>query len=242
MKSDEAVNFEIEREEHTITQGQRFMIAGEAPILLGKACELLVKDLSLRAWRHTERNKRRTLQKHDIHAAVGETEVYDFLIDIVPRIQLQTGKSISSEKYQATDTTNESSEKIDLKNTANQIEQNVSKPSDTELSMAHLQQMQYNIMMQQQQQQQQQQFLLQNQKPTESTSVQGVQQHQQMMMAPSVFFPTTVQWQTQQFPQSQPGQFQIIQHPTTTPMTSSIVQSQLPVNSNITGELSMKQD
>ena len=41
---------------------------------------------SFRAWRHTERNRRRTLQRQDLHAAVGESEVYDFLIDIVPRV------------------------------------------------------------------------------------------------------------------------------------------------------------
>lgn len=64
----------------------KFMISGEAPVLMSKACELLIKDLSFRAWRHTERNRRRTLQRQDLHAAVGESEVYDFLIDIVPRV------------------------------------------------------------------------------------------------------------------------------------------------------------
>lgn len=67
--------------------GVKFMISGEAPILMSKACELLIKDLSFRAWQHTERNRRRTLQRQDLHAAVGESEVYDFLIDIVPRVQ-----------------------------------------------------------------------------------------------------------------------------------------------------------
>ena len=67
----------------------KFMISGEAPVLMSKACELLIKDLSFRAWRHTERNRRRTLQRQDLHAAVGESEVYDFLIDIVPRVTTQ---------------------------------------------------------------------------------------------------------------------------------------------------------
>lgn len=67
---------------------QRFMIAGEAPVILSKACELMVKELSVRAWRHTEKNRRRTLQKQDIHAAVAESDVFDFLIDIVPRVAL----------------------------------------------------------------------------------------------------------------------------------------------------------
>jgi len=95
MKSDEVVYAELEKESNNLeigeapTQNPRFMIAGEAPILLGKACEMLVKELSIRAWKHTERNRRRTLQKQDVHAAVGESEVYDFLIDIVPRVQMQ---------------------------------------------------------------------------------------------------------------------------------------------------------
>jgi len=61
------------------------MIAGEAPVLLSKACELLVRELTIRAWRHTGHSRRRTLQKQDVCAAVSESEVYDFLIDIVPR-------------------------------------------------------------------------------------------------------------------------------------------------------------
>jgi hypothetical protein len=92
MKSDEVVYADMERDNNAgITSdgpsmNPRFMIAGEAPILLGKACEMLVKELTTRAWKHTERNRRRTLQKQDVYAAVGESEVYDFLIDIVPRV------------------------------------------------------------------------------------------------------------------------------------------------------------
>ena len=74
----------------------KFMISGEAPILMSKACELLIKDLSFRAWQHTERNRRRTLQRQDLHAAVGESEVYDFLIDIVPRVQAAQGQATAS--------------------------------------------------------------------------------------------------------------------------------------------------
>ena len=103
MKSEEVI-YAAERElkqepdssaEDMSTQVQppRFMIAGEAPILLGKACEMLVKELSIRAWKHTERNRRRTLQKQDIHAAVGESEVYDFLIDFVPRVHIPAKQS-----------------------------------------------------------------------------------------------------------------------------------------------------
>mmetsp|Transcript_33020 Transcript_33020/g.48209 ORF Transcript_33020/g.48209 Transcript_33020/m.48209 type:complete len:332 (-) Transcript_33020:262-1257(-) len=102
MKSDDIISSELEREKEKaagkedISAGagcaaasSRFMIAGEAPVLLGKACEFLIKELTARAWRHTERNRRRTLQRQDVHAAVGESEVYDFLIDIVPRVPQQ---------------------------------------------------------------------------------------------------------------------------------------------------------
>ena len=96
MKSEEFILQELEKEklQKAAEEGQsegekpqiKFMISGEAPVLMSKACELLIKDLSFRAWRHTERNRRRTLQRQDLHAAVGESEVYDFLIDIVPRV------------------------------------------------------------------------------------------------------------------------------------------------------------
>lgn len=64
----------------------KFMISAEAPLIMSKACELFIKEVTARAWQHTERNRRRTLQKQDVHAAVGESEDFDFLIDIVPRV------------------------------------------------------------------------------------------------------------------------------------------------------------
>ena len=46
-----------------ITTCQLFqMISAEAPVLFSKACEIFISELSLRAWIHTEDNKRRTLQ------------------------------------------------------------------------------------------------------------------------------------------------------------------------------------
>eukprot|EP00592_Proboscia_alata_P020089 CAMPEP_0194402644 /NCGR_PEP_ID=MMETSP0176-20130528/1310_1 /TAXON_ID=216777 /ORGANISM="Proboscia alata, Strain PI-D3" /LENGTH=406 /DNA_ID=CAMNT_0039200075 /DNA_START=86 /DNA_END=1307 /DNA_ORIENTATION=+ len=75
------------------TPAHRFMIAGEAPVLLGKACELMIREVTKRAWSHTEKNRRRTLQRQDVHAAVAESDVYDFLIDIVPRVSLSQPSS-----------------------------------------------------------------------------------------------------------------------------------------------------
>jgi hypothetical protein len=38
------------------------MISAEAPVMFAKACEMFIMELTLRAWTHTEENKRRTLQ------------------------------------------------------------------------------------------------------------------------------------------------------------------------------------
>ncbi|KAJ3416403.1 Nuclear transcription factor Y subunit C-2 [Chytridiales sp. JEL 0842] len=61
------------------------MISAEAPIVFSKACEIFILELTMRAWINTEENKRRTLQKSDVAGAVGKADMYDFLIDIVPR-------------------------------------------------------------------------------------------------------------------------------------------------------------
>ncbi|RWW16040.1 hypothetical protein GW17_00020097 [Ensete ventricosum] len=61
------------------------MIAAEAPVVFARACEMFILELTHRSWAHAEENKRRTLQKNDIAAAISRTDVFDFLIDIVPR-------------------------------------------------------------------------------------------------------------------------------------------------------------
>jgi len=68
------------------------MISAEAPVLFAKACELFIRELTLRAWIHTEENKRRTLQKTDIATAIQKCDIYDFLIDIVPREDLKANQ------------------------------------------------------------------------------------------------------------------------------------------------------
>lgn len=61
------------------------MISAEAPVLFAKACEMFILELTLRSWIHAEENKRRTLQRNDIAAAITKTDIFDFLVDIVPR-------------------------------------------------------------------------------------------------------------------------------------------------------------
>ncbi|CAL9016522.1 unnamed protein product [Prunus brigantina] len=65
------------------------MISAEAPVIFAKACEIFILELTLRSWIHTEENKRRTLQKNDIAAAISRTDVFDFLVDIIPRDELK---------------------------------------------------------------------------------------------------------------------------------------------------------
>lgn len=69
------------------------MISAEAPVLFSKAAELFITELTLRAWIHTEDNKRRTLQRNDIAMAISKYDQFDFLIDIVPREELKPQKS-----------------------------------------------------------------------------------------------------------------------------------------------------
>ncbi|KAL5543716.1 hypothetical protein UlMin_007500 [Ulmus minor] len=64
------------------------MISAEAPVIFAKACEMFILELTLRSWIHTEENKRRTLQKNDIAAAISRTDVFDFLVDVIPRDEL----------------------------------------------------------------------------------------------------------------------------------------------------------
>jgi Core histone H2A/H2B/H3/H4/gag-polyprotein putative aspartyl protease len=61
------------------------MISAEAPILFAKGCDIFITELTRRAWIHAEENKRRTLQRSDIAAALAKSDMFDFLIDHVPR-------------------------------------------------------------------------------------------------------------------------------------------------------------
>jgi len=67
------------------------MISAEAPILFAKGCDIFITELTMRAWIHAEENKRRTLQRSDIASALAKSDMFDFLIDIVPRDEAQAG-------------------------------------------------------------------------------------------------------------------------------------------------------
>ncbi|KAF8427263.1 histone-fold-containing protein [Tirmania nivea] len=71
------------------------MISAEAPILFAKGCDIFITELTIRAWIHAEENKRRTLQRSDIASALAKSDMFDFLIDIVPREEATHAKRSS---------------------------------------------------------------------------------------------------------------------------------------------------
>lgn len=73
------------------------MISAEAPILFAKGCDVFITELTMRAWIHAEDNKRRTLQRSDIAAALSKSDMFDFLIDIVPREEAASQAKRSSQ-------------------------------------------------------------------------------------------------------------------------------------------------
>lgn len=78
------------------------MISAEAPVLFAKAAEIFITEISLRAWIHTEDNKRRTLQRNDIAMAITKYDQFDFLIDIVPRDELKPAKRQETDSLRGT--------------------------------------------------------------------------------------------------------------------------------------------
>lgn len=63
-------------------------------MLFAKACEIFIIELTHRAWKFTEESKRRTLQKSDIAACIERTEIFDFLIDLIPKEEQRTVKKV----------------------------------------------------------------------------------------------------------------------------------------------------
>ncbi|GAM18076.1 hypothetical protein SAMD00019534_012510 [Acytostelium subglobosum LB1] len=83
MKSDEQVN----------------KVSVEVPVIFAKACEMFILEMTIRSWFHTESNKRRTLQRIDIANAFVKYDMYDFLIDIVPRDEISKPKKFFEELF-----------------------------------------------------------------------------------------------------------------------------------------------
>ncbi len=59
-----------------------------------QACEMFILELTLRSWNHSEENKRRTLQRNDIAAAITRTDIFDFLVRRLSSVVLKKCKNI----------------------------------------------------------------------------------------------------------------------------------------------------
>lgn len=160
------------------------MISAEAPVLFAKAAEIFINELSLRAWTHTEDNKRRTLQRNDIAMAITKYDQFDFLIDIVPRDELKP------QKRQVTDEMRlPNSEQVQyyfqLANPGNNT--NNANPG-LQTNQPQVQQAQQNAQVQPAQAQANQQLVIGNQSTIQLTTSNGIQQLQptQVMQAVAV--------------------------------------------------------
>ncbi|XP_049388391.1 nuclear transcription factor Y subunit C-4-like, partial [Solanum stenotomum] len=59
------------------------MVAAESPVLMAKACELFIQDLTLRSSLNAQENHRRILKKDDLTDVIVQTDYFDFLLDVV---------------------------------------------------------------------------------------------------------------------------------------------------------------
>ena len=64
------------------------MISAEAPILFAKACEMFIIEMTHKAYYYAKNSNRKTLQRNDIAQAITDTEIYDFLLDLIPRDEI----------------------------------------------------------------------------------------------------------------------------------------------------------
>jgi len=60
-------------------------LAGECGLLLGKAAELLARELALRSHAIASRQGKATMQRRHVQEAAAGEDMFDFLIDVLPR-------------------------------------------------------------------------------------------------------------------------------------------------------------
>ncbi|GAA5884338.1 hypothetical protein JCM6882_002234 [Rhodosporidiobolus microsporus] len=75
-------------------QGQ--MISSEVTVLFEKACQIFIQELTARAHLVSLAARRRTLSRADVASAVSRSDMFDFLIDIVPRAERTAASSAPS--------------------------------------------------------------------------------------------------------------------------------------------------
>lgn len=57
------------------------MVSAETPLLMSKACEIFIQELTLRAWLRAEESNNSTLLPCDVAKAIVQTEAMQFLIE-----------------------------------------------------------------------------------------------------------------------------------------------------------------
>ncbi|KAI5658918.1 hypothetical protein M9H77_27711 [Catharanthus roseus] len=75
------------------------MISAEAPFIFAKACEMLILDLTLRSWYNPEENKRRILRRADVRSAIAKIEIFDFLVDAIPKDEVRNEPPFTLPKH-----------------------------------------------------------------------------------------------------------------------------------------------
>ncbi|KAF7820733.1 nuclear transcription factor Y subunit C-2 [Senna tora] len=56
----------------------------ESQVVLEKATEIFIEELSLRVWIRTKEKNKNTIERNDFAKEINENKVYDFLADLVP--------------------------------------------------------------------------------------------------------------------------------------------------------------
>ncbi|BGP52172.1 Transcriptional activator hap5 [Rhodotorula kratochvilovae] len=75
---------------------QNQMISSEVTVLFEKACQIFIQELTARAHLVSLAARRRTLSRADVAQAVSRSDMFDFLIDIVPRTEQRAAASTST--------------------------------------------------------------------------------------------------------------------------------------------------
>ena len=70
------------------------MVSADAPILLSKACELFIMELTQRSWLHTEEKKRQTVRRSDLGDAIRHKEAFHFLANVIPKNEMKVLRTI----------------------------------------------------------------------------------------------------------------------------------------------------
>ncbi|CAJ1843015.1 unnamed protein product [Sphenostylis stenocarpa] len=66
------------------TEGDVQMVSAETPMLMSKACEIFIQELTFRAWMRAEESNKSTVQPCDVAKVIMQNDAMHFLTGIVP--------------------------------------------------------------------------------------------------------------------------------------------------------------